>query len=207
MERIKSLRLAALKPNIRREEFFYNFFKRFHDNGGAPKPSDYAEAFFGAFDSLTPSISDGELIVGKSAASLSPEKAKEWDEVYYPMARKINARAGGGQHSHMAIDYELILERGINGIIDRIDSLLDGCDEDKISFYKCCRKCLEAVIRHSENYAAKARELAEQADDPKRREELLKISEICLRVPANPAESFWEAVQSVHFVTHCITLH
>ena len=35
-------------------------------------------------------------------------------------------------------------------------------------------------------------------------QELERISEICKKVPANPAESFYEAIQSVHFITYCI---
>ena len=38
------------------------------------------------------------------------------------------------------------------------------------------------------------------------RKELLEIAEICRKVPANPAESFHEAVQSVHFITLALSL-
>ena len=206
MKRIEALRREALDPDINRDEFFYNFFRRYDDDG-APDYEVYADAFYNAFDMLTPVISEGELILGKCGATLDAENFEEWNNKYRAHARAINSRGGAGQHSHMAIDYELVLACGLNGIIGQIDSHLDHCGEDKKSFYKCCKRCLEAVIKHSENYAKKAAELAESAKDPERRAELEKLSDICRRVPANPARNFHEAVQSVHFVTHCISLN
>ena len=59
---------------------------------------------------------------------------------------------------------------------------------------------------YAERYAELAEAQAKTAE-PSRKEELLEIARICRKVPAQPAESFYEAVQSVHFVTHCITMN
>ncbi len=107
----------------------------------------------------------------------------------------------------MAVDYELVLRCGLNGIIEKINAVLITCNESKKVFYQTCRRCLEAVIKHSECYADAAVKLAETTTDRSRRTELEKISEICRKVPANPAESFYEAVQSVHFVTYCLSMN
>ena len=45
-----------------------------------------------------------------------------------------------------------------------------------------------------------ARALAQLEEDDKRKSELLKIAEVCDRVPARPARTFYEAIQSVWFV-------
>ena len=58
----------------------------------------------------------------------------------------------------------------------------------------------EAVITFAKRHAALARELAEKATDPVRKAELLKIADVCERVPAEPPRDFWEAVQSVRFM-------
>ena len=58
----------------------------------------------------------------------------------------------------------------------------------------------EALILYAKRHAAKARELAEAEGDEGRRSELLKIAEVCGRVPAHPPRDFWEAVQAYWFV-------
>ena len=58
----------------------------------------------------------------------------------------------------------------------------------------------EALITFAKRHAALARELAEKATDPVRKAELLKIADVCERVPAEPPRDFWEAVQSVRFM-------
>jgi hypothetical protein len=58
----------------------------------------------------------------------------------------------------------------------------------------------EAVITFAKRHAELARELAAKTSDPVRKAELLKIAEVCERVPAEPPRDFWEAVQSVRFM-------
>ncbi|MCX8032414.1 MAG: hypothetical protein N3B14_03325 [Thermoleophilia bacterium] len=57
----------------------------------------------------------------------------------------------------------------------------------------------EAVITFAKRHAALAREMAEKTADPKRKAELLKIADVCERVPAEPPRDFWEAVQAIRF--------
>ena len=47
-------------------------------------------------------------------------------------------------------------------------------------------------------FATKARELANKEENGKRKAELLKIAEVCDRVPAHPARTFHEAIQSYY---------
>ncbi|MBE7024528.1 MAG: hypothetical protein E7408_00535 [Ruminococcaceae bacterium] len=145
--------------------------------------------------------------MGKCNKKLSSHEENEWLTKYLPIAKEGMKKAGGGQDSHMAIDYELILNCGLKGIIEKINIYLLNCDENKKKFYQVCKKCLEAVIHFSEQYADEAAKLAESSEDANRREELKKIAEICRKVPASPAESFYEAIQSVHFITFCVSLN
>ena len=207
MKRIEFLREAALAHRPDLSEFFYHFYRVYGEHVGSVDPLRYAEAFSAAFCALTPDISEGELIVGKVGNFLTDEEQARWEQLYRPIANRAWRTAGGGQDSHMAIDYELLLSEGILGIVKRIEGFLSVCGEEKKPFYLSCKKCLLAVIRHSENYAEAARSMASQTDDPVRKRELEEIAEVCRRVPAHPAESFREAVQSVHFVTHAITLN
>ena len=206
-ERIEQLRNEALNHTHCNHEFYYHFYKQYSHGSATTEEEKYANAFYFAFSNLTPSISDGELIVGKLKNTFSHEQQSEWETIYQPLTQEHCRLAGGGQDSHMAIDYDLLLSVGLHGIIEKIDHYRNTCTPDQIAFYECAKTCLEAVIRHSENYAAHALKLAEREVDPTRKEELLSIARICNHVPAHPATSFYEAVQSVHFVTYCLSLN
>jgi formate C-acetyltransferase len=61
-------------------------------------------------------------------------------------------------------------------------------------------------MAYARRYADLAREMAAKETNPKRKQELERIAEVCERVPANPARDWWEAVQSVwmvHTLIHC----
>ncbi len=204
-ERIESLRKLALRPVIDKDVFAYHFYKAYKSSTEAVAENRYAESFFAAFSALPTPIADGELIVGERTGHLSPEQQTEWREIYEPYAHEIVDSFYFGQDSHMAIDYELVLEKGLLGIIDRIDSYLETCDEEKKPFYSCCRTVLRAVIVHSEGYANYAEECANCTSDSDRRAELLEIARICRKVPANPCETFHEAVQATHFITYALS--
>ncbi len=100
-------------------------------------------------------------------------------------------------------DYEKILKRGFNGIKHEAEEKLTALDslspEDN-----CCKKpFLEAIIivcdaiaLWAKRHADLARKLAESEQNPTRKQELLTIAANCDHVPANPARTFHEAVQS-----------
>lgn len=207
MERISLLRKQILENPAYSEEFYYLFYKEYNDSAVISEEERYADAFYSAFTNLTPSISEGELIVGKHDIPLSGERMQEWHDIYRPIAEARRNKAGGGQDSHMAIDYELVLSKGIHGIIKTIDKYLQTCEDNKKSYYQCCKKCLQAVIKHAENYAHLALEMSRNAKNTAARIELETVAAICKKVPAFPAETFHEALQSVHFITHCLSLN
>lgn len=208
MDRINRLRTKALRNTVCYDEFFYKFYKYYADSQKPFKAERYADAFYFALSNLTPCISEDELIVGKCGNKLSPWEKREWQDKYLQIALTEREKAGDGQDSHMAVDYELVLNDGLTGIMEKIDGYLSSCDDNnKAIFFKTCKHCLEAVIKYSENYADAAEELSKTTANGNRRKELEKISEICRKVPAEPAGSFYEAVQSVHFITHCLTMN
>lgn len=207
MNRIENLRNLALENHFTAEEFGYIFYKFFDESQEKTFENQYADAFYNTFKTLTPIISDDELVVGRHKKNFTPQQLKEWDEKYYPMYVEMYEKAGSGQDSHMTIDYELLLNCGIEGVIKKIDNYLIDCDEAKINFYEICKKCLEAVVVHSNNYADTAIKMAEKTNDATRKAELVEIARICRKVPLKPAESFYEAIQSVHFISYCLGLN
>ncbi len=106
-------------------------------------------------------------------------------------------------------NYRKMLELGVTGIINQIDeraTLLDLAAPDSIDkmlFLQSARTALEGVIVLAERYARRALELAQVETDETRKAELLCIHKTCMRVPANPPDSFYEAMQSFWF-THLV---
>jgi pyruvate formate-lyase/glycerol dehydratase family glycyl radical enzyme len=109
---------------------------------------------------------------------------------------------------NMNIDYGKVVHIGFNGIIEeakaeieKLKGLKNEDDFEKIEFLNSGIICCEAVITLAKRYAKLAKEMAGKEKNAKRKAELNKIAEICEWVPANPARTFYEALQSFWF-TH-----
>ena len=206
-ERINKLRKEALNFSIDLSPFHFHFFTKYKELKDSDRNECYREAYQYAFSQIPTEISDGELIVGKYPSPLSSEDDEYYKSNLLPFAEEIFAHTMQGQDSHMAIDYELLLTEGIDGILKRIENKEKTADEKGKEFLKNAKACLNAVIEFSKRYSQKAKELSKECPDSKRKAELLKIAEVCQSVPKNPAKSFYEAVQSAHFVTFCLSLN
>lgn len=101
--------------------------------------------------------------------------------------------APGTGIGHVIVDYETVITKGLQSIINEFNQ------KDSV-FYNAVRTEFEAVIRFAQRFSIHASELAEQESDRKRKAELQEISIICSKVPAGPAESFHEALQSFWFI-------
>jgi formate C-acetyltransferase len=107
---------------------------------------------------------------------------------------------------HLAPDYSRVLARGLAGIAEEARqrlAALDLTDPDAIGKRDFCQAAAivaEAAIRFANRFAELAERLAEAEAVPARRGELAEIARICRKVPARPAETFREALQSFWFV-------
>lgn len=105
-----------------------------------------------------------------------------------------------GTISHTVPDYRKILDKGVEGIIEeartREEEVRDK-DSQGLLFYQAVQTVMKGVLDYAGNLSRKAAELAKVEKDPSRRENLQKMSEICTRVPAKPARTFREAVNSL----------
>ena len=107
---------------------------------------------------------------------------------------------------HISVDYAKVLSKGLNGIIAEAKNeltMLDvsgPADLKKMHFLDAVVIANEAVVTFAGRFAVEADKLATKEKDPARKAELKEIARICRKVPGNPAETFWEAVQSFWFV-------
>jgi trans-4-hydroxy-L-proline dehydratase len=81
-----------------------------------------------------------------------------------------------------------------------LDYLHDPQAYDKQEQLKAMRIAAGALIHFAERHAKAARELAATESNPQRKEELLRIAEVCGHVPAHAPRDFWEALQYYWFV-------
>ncbi len=105
---------------------------------------------------------------------------------------------------HVIVDYEKVLRRGFRDIAREAELLLDAAPEEDAegrAFLQGVGIAARGIIRWAERYAELAEALAATEADAARRAELITIAEICRRVPAEPARTFHEALQSFWF-TH-----
>jgi hypothetical protein len=160
-------------------------------------------------------IKAGELIVGTMPmGSLGFGKVfpnyltEEEKEVAFFSSRSIDSVL-----AHNVPDYKRVLEGGLKKILETCESRLASLEWDrdypmgknkgvykKISFYESVEICCKAVVNYAKKFADLASHEASKETDAERAKELRKISEICRKVPYNPADTFHEALQSIWFV-------
>jgi len=129
---------------------------------------------------------------------------KEWQQAYEAglFTEFMEQRAPG----HTALDGKIYrkgmldFKREIKEHLDSLDYLNDPEANNKAEELKAMDISCDAVIVFAERHADLAEEKAKSEKDAKRKEELLKIAEVCRWVPANAPRNFWEAVQMYWFV-------
>lgn len=112
--------------------------------------------------------------------------------------------------------WDYMFRLGLDGILEEVDANIAEAEErlykgvpepedyvwqDKLEVWQAMKIILEAVIRWARRYSRLAKIIAENFEtDPKRREELLRISEVCYKVPAQPPDHLHESLQFDHFI-------
>ena len=113
---------------------------------------------------------------------------------------------------HLCVQYDKVISIGYAGILAETRHLRESCrigDEDyakRTSFLDAVIISCEAVIRYALRYSKLAEEMAARCADPSRKKELLQIAANCRKVPANGADTFYEACQSFWFVQQLVQL-
>ncbi len=102
----------------------------------------------------------------------------------------------------VCVDYERILRRGAQSIVDEARQCLkdlrytSGDAIEKKNYWEAVILVYEAWIRFAGRYADLCERLSGEEADPGRALELREMARICRKVPQYPAESFREALQS-----------
>ena len=107
---------------------------------------------------------------------------------------------------NLLVDFETVLNIGLEGIIKKAEDKKDLLDltqpgaVKKSWFLDAVIIACRGVIRFAERLGERCAEMAKSESDQKRRTELEKMSQVSFNVPAKPAQSFWEAIQSTWII-------
>lgn len=140
------------------------------------------------------------------SALLTPEERE-----YGKVERAYGEFIGANYTSRAQAEYDLVLENGLEGILDRLNRKYNRViaarevetsgprnillNKQRLDI-QAMMMSAKAIIHFANRYSELARDMAEREDDPIRHEELLEIAERCHYVPAHPARGFKDAIQS-----------
>lgn len=106
--------------------------------------------------------------------------------------------------------FDWLLEAGVNGIRKQVEeklaktALSSPHGYEKQTYLKSLLITCDGIITLADRYAKEARRMAAIEESPQRKAELEEIAQVCDRVPAHPAKTFREAVQSVYLYHTCV---
>ncbi len=142
---------------------------------------------------------------------LNKTEQKDFDKTNLQIRNKVftyhnngfgNVGATGG---HLIPDYEFIVKHGFKAIYDQIQQALEKLNDKerqgpKGNELRAMLIAAEIPRKLAAKYAERCRRLIGETEDPDRQTELEQMATNCDRVPWEPAETFWQAVQSTWLI-------
>lgn len=100
--------------------------------------------------------------------------------------------------SHTIADHPSVLRRGLVDLRgEALARARQTASAESRALYEAMALSLEGVLVYAKHLAEEAERLAASESNPERRAELLELSRISAKVPAGPAETLHEALQSI----------
>ena len=132
-----------------------------------------------------------------------------WIREYQQSSQKDNEECFFAGWSPVGFDhhcpgYDRILSHGLDGIIAEAEEKLRQCnDEKKCEFYRCVIRANEALKELARRFAREALRRKAAAKTAEEAAHFEKIAATASRVPAKPAETFYEGLCTVLFYREC----
>ena len=122
------------------------------------------------------------------------------------------AIANGTNEGHICVGYEKLLKLGYKGIIKEAESYQSKIKNDdikhkeKFNFYEAVKIYYNAAIQFSRRYSDLAYKMALSEKNEQRRKELEIIGAMMEKFTKETANSFYEAIQFIHFTQNIINI-
>lgn len=113
---------------------------------------------------------------------------------------------------NVIVDYELVVQKGLIDVMRRIKEQMNVLDltkpgnVKKMWFLEAALQGNEAVVNFSRRIGEECDRQADLTQDMGRKKELIKLANVCRRVPLHPATSFHEAVQAIYLILLAVHL-
>ena len=137
-------------------------------------------------------------------AWLKKERTEE-EKIREILSRDYCVRISGNDHGHIMADYAAMLSRGTRAYIRDVEERLAREPEGTQAYIYLT--AMKEALAYGEIFSARfadlAAEKAKQTDDPQEKERLLRMEKACRKLPMEPAEDFYEALQSI-FLLYCL---
>lgn len=150
-------------------------------------------------------IDEDSLIVGRHPRAMFWDLSQKdmvkgsWSAMMAPYTEYHN-KAYMNAGNHLSADYETVLHHGMEGLLEQIrERKKKPCTSEQTAVLDEMAFSVQAILLWVQTHVQMLCREAQQAKTEQRRKELLEMAEICRRVPAKPAKSFREAVQSYFF--------
>ena len=102
--------------------------------------------------------------------------------------------------------YGKTLEQARAKCHEMLEKGIEGEDAAKYEFYKSVEICCEGIITFAKRYSVYCAELAQDCQDPNRKAELERLSDIMGWIMENGARDYWEAIEAVWFNQMCVVM-
>lgn len=106
--------------------------------------------------------------------------------------------------AHTCIDYQTVVEKGLAHYIGKVKAALAETPDQE--FLQAMLMDLNTVIGYAHRFAALAKAQADRAASEADRARLTRMHETLMKVPEFPADSFYEAIQSIWILHSAIPI-
>ncbi|WP_054739834.1 pyruvate formate lyase family protein [Cellulosilyticum ruminicola] len=108
-------------------------------------------------------------------------------------------------------DFRMILEQGLEKILKEVDDKskdikarslnINGnkSTEEKLLFYESIKEIGDGLLKYVVNLGEKAKLLSEETENQLQKQIYFKMARTCSKIPAQAADSFYEAIQCIWF--------
>ena len=204
--RVKEIGESIRHSMTRPKRELNDFGSVLSEYGDEPLIMRNARAVRKKFSEVPIAVWPGQLIAGSAALPEEGLIVGGGLPDYATAAEKEAARAAGLSVNsilgHIVPSYPKLLSKGASGIIkDALKYHAAAETDSSKAFYNACVIVMDALTLLASRHSSLCEELSLRQRDPRRSAELTAMAEALRRCPANPAETFYEAVSAI-WLTH-----
>lgn len=175
-----------------------------HVEGYEASPLSWGKDYAFLLENSPAEIHEFESIVGEFHWEMNEVRKYYFGDRVHEIGREVRQLgAGGTSHGHTCLDLSIGLEEGWGGIMARIDKSLALYSRlmhpVKVEYLTGLKYVCQAIMDYIQKHADKARQLADETDDPQQKALYTLVAEDCAKIAHDAPETYHQAVQWIQF--------